>query len=143
MIPFPVDLTQGCTLIFAQSSTITSNTDTDSDAIDLQDYEGPVHVMGIVGNYQDATTTATIKLRGSATSGGTYSDITGASTSLSASASANDNTTFMFRVDNWSTRYVKVRVTTASGSSVSVPIAVAVLARKKQGGGSSVLVTES
>lgn len=143
MVPLFPDLTQGYDLIFGTHSTISSDTDTDSSAIDLQDYDGPVHVFASIGNSGDASTTIAIKLVEATTSGGTYTAITGASKSLSASASANDNTTHMIKVDNWQKRYVKTRVTTAGGGTASVPIAVMVLARKKRGGGSGIKTVES
>ncbi len=141
MIPLFSDLTQGYSLIQGTHSTISSATDTDSSAIDLQDYDGPVHVLYSIGDSGDATTTIVVKLVQCATSGGTYAAITGATTgTIAGSATANDNTTGVFRVDNYSLRYVKTRVTTAVGTP-SVPIAVLVLARKKIGGSSGVLTT--
>lgn len=138
MVPFFADLTLGYSLLFGTHSTISSDTDTDSSAIDLQDYEGPVHVLWSIGNSGDASTTIAVKLRQCATSGGSYADVTGASTSYTASATANDNSTGVMKVDNVSMRYVKTRVTTAGGGTPSVPIAVMVLGRKKIGGTSGI-----
>src|SRR5262245_46695609 len=107
MVPFVSDLSQGYVLVSGTHSTIAANTDTDSPAIDLQDYEGPVHVFASIGDAGDASTTISIKLRESATSGGTYADITGAIKSLAASATANDFTTHMIFVPNWKQRFVK------------------------------------
>jgi hypothetical protein len=137
LIPIFSDITQGYGALFALHQTISSNTDTDSSAIDLQSYDGPVHLIFSVGDYGDASTVAVVKLVECATSGGSYTAITGSSTTLSASATANDNATHVVRVENWQKRYVKVRVTT-SGGTASVPIAAMVLARKRIGGGSGV-----
>lgn len=137
MIPLFSDLTQGYDLIFGTHSTISTETDTDSSAIDLQDYDGPVHVLASIGNSGDGSTVITIKLVEDDASGGSYTAITGASKALTASATANDSTTHMIRVENWQKRYVKTRVTTAGGTP-SVPIAVMVLARRKIGGGSGI-----
>ena len=138
MIPVFPDITLSHDLVFALHSTISTDTDTDSAAIDLQDYDGPVHLLFTLGNSGDASTTIAVKVRESSASGGTYTDITGASKSLSASATANDNTTHMVRVENWQARYVKVRVTTAGGGTPSVPISAVLLCRKKRAGGSSI-----
>lgn len=141
-IPFFPDLTGGYSLLQGTHSTISSDTDTDSSAIDLTNYEGPVHLIYSIGNSGDASTTIAIKLRQATTSGGTYSDVTGgAFSTLAASATANDNTTGMLRIDNWTGPFVKTRVTTAGGGTPSVPISVLVLGRLKIGGGSGVKVT--
>lgn len=136
-IPFPIDLTQGCNLLFGTHSTISTETDTDSAAIDMLDYDGPVHVIYSTGNVGDGSTVVTVKLVESATSDGAYTAITGATTTMAASATANDNLAGWFNVPNRAQRYVKTRVTTAGGTP-SVPIAVMVLGRKKIGGGSGV-----
>lgn len=98
-------------------------------------------LIASIGNSGDASTTITMSLVECATSGGTYTAITGASKALSASATANDNTTHWVFVPNWNQRYVKTRVVTAGGGTPSVPISIGVLARKKIGGGSGTLTS--
>lgn len=142
MIPITVDLTLGYSLLAGTHATISTDTTTDSPAIDLQDYDGPVTLMASIGDSGDASTTITISLVECATSGGTYTAITGATTgTIAASATANDHTRYMVTVPNWNKRFVKTRVVTAGGGTPSVPISTSVLARKKIGGTSGVLTT--
>lgn len=141
MIPFVPDFTLGYDFKFCYSGTISSDTDTDGTAIDAQTYEGPVHLVALVGNSGDAQTVVAIKLIECATSGGSYTAVTGASKTLSASATANDNSAHFVRADNYQQRYLKSRVTTSGGGTPSVPIHIGLLAKKKIGGGSGVLTT--
>ena len=134
MINFASDLSLGHELTWALQQTITTDTDTDSAAIDLNDYVGPVHIFISLGNYGDASTQTVVKLRTSATSGGTYADVAGATKTFAASATANDNSAHMIVARDWPSRYGKVRVTTSGGGTPSVPITVTVLGRKGRGG---------
>lgn len=138
MIPLVADLTVGYNLIYTYSGTITTNTTTDGAAVDLLDYDGPVHLLAILGDCGNGT--ITFNLTECATSGGTYTAVTGATKALAASATANDNSAHMIKIDNRAQRYVKGQVVTGSGIT-SCPVALAVLGRKKVGGGSGVKTT--
>jgi len=138
MITLPIDLTTHrfeWTQVY--NDTISSNTDTDSSAVDLQDYEGPVHVQFSFGNVGDASTTIVLSLRESTASAGIYSAVSGVSTTLTASASANDNVTKILRADSYTKRYLKARVTT-SGGTASVPVVITVIGRLKRAGGTGI-----
>lgn len=133
---FLIDLqhtVQGAASVAPQ--TIASNTTVNGSGVDLQLSDGPCHAFVITGDAGDGTTTIQVKLQESDTSGGTYTDISGATTTLSGSATANDNLAYAISTNQRLKRWVRAVVITASGVAVSVPIAVAVFARKKIVGG--------
>lgn len=137
-IPFAPDFTLAYGWAYAYAGTISTDTTTDGTAFDTNLYEGPVHMVAIIGNSGDASTTIDLKVTQCATSGGSYSVVTGATKSLSASATANDNTVHVIKVDNWSSRYLKSRVVTAGGGTPSVPVHILFFAKKKIAGGSGI-----
>lgn len=141
MIPFVPDFTNAYTLTPSIKTTITSDTTTDGTAVDVQDYEGQVHLVITVADAGDASTAFVVSLIECATSGGTYTAVTGATRSFTASATANDNVGYFISAKNVQQKFVKARVVTSGGGTPSVPIHVSVLGRKKIAGSSGVLVT--
>lgn len=138
---FLTDLELNAFLGFTYSGTITSDTTTNGSAVDCALSDGVIHLVGIVGNYGDASTQAVVKLQESDTSGGTYTDISGATTTLAASATANDNSVFAVQAIYRSKQYVRGVVVTSGGGTPSVPIALAVVGRKKITGSGTGTVT--
>jgi len=96
---------------FALAPTAERTADLDGTAVDLNDYEGDVVVILDVEN--GGTSTLDVKIQSSDTSGGTYSDVTGAAfTQVSTSASKQ---VLVFAKSD-AKRYVKVVSTTSTST---------------------------
>lgn len=119
-------------------TTISSATTTDGSAVDCEDSDGHITGCFLTGDAGDGSTTITMSLIECATSGGSYTAISGATLTLAGSATANDNLVKFISTAFRSLRYVKCRIVTAGGTP-SVPCAAFVLARKKISGGNSYL----
>jgi hypothetical protein len=117
---------------FSIHSTIATDTTTNGTAVDMGDSDGPVYGIVSIGNSGDASTTIQVKLQESDASGGTYTDVSGATVSLAASATANDNTVDILKGLR-TKQYVRAVVVTAGGGTPSVPIAVQVWSQRKYG----------
>lgn len=115
-------------------ATISTDTTTDSAAVDCLDAEGYVFGLVQIGDSGDASTTITLSLIESDASAGTYSEVDGSEVALAASATANDTTYHVLNGHLRTLRYVKVRIVTAGGGTPAVPVATAVVWRKKIAG---------
>lgn len=111
-------------------------TTTTGSAVDLLLAEGPVTLMVNCGVVDFTTTDETyvFKLTESATSGGTYTDITGATTSVTATG-----TTKMVTTTKRTLQFIKV-VATLGGTTPSFLGSAVVLAQKKILGGSGTVL---
>lgn len=116
-------------------TTISTDTTTDGNAVDCDGADDHITGVFLTGNAGDASTVITLRLVECATSGGSYTAISGAEIVLTASATANDNLVKFISTRNRSLRYVKCRVVTSGGGTPSVPVAACVIARKKISGG--------
>lgn len=95
-------------------------------AVDMQDCGPEVAAVLDVGTVTGTTPTLDVKLQESDTSGGTYSDISGA-TFTQVTASNNQQT---IQVANRTKRYVRA-VATIAGTSPSFPCSVQIVAPKQ------------
>ena len=112
-------------------TTIASDTTTDGNAVDAVDSDDHITAVFLIGNSGDGSTTVSLRIVESDTSGGSYTLISGAQKDLGASATANDNTVHFISTRLRSKRWLKARVVTAGGGTPSVPVAAAFLLRKK------------
>lgn len=101
---------------------------TNGTGVDLLDAEGPVHAVVVSGATDFTTTdeTYSYKLQESDTSGGTYTDIPGATGSVTEANSV----VFIGDGSLRTKRYVRV-VATLAGTTPSTIVGAAVVARKK------------
>lgn len=100
-------------------------------AIDCLDADGPIHALVVTGDCGDADTNFYVKLTECATSGGTYTDIPGSTSSTYTGATAGDSLMVAVSTNQRTMRYVKAVVVIATTGTADVDIAVAVLSRKK------------
>lgn len=115
-------------------ATISTDTSTVGTAVDCLLSDGPIHAIISTGNCGDASTSFYVKLTECATSGGSYTDISGALSATYTGATLGDNLALAVSTPYRSLRYVKAVVVTSGGGTPSVPIAVTILGRKKISG---------
>lgn len=116
---------------YSYFGTIASATTTNGDGVDCLDIEGPVSAHILTGDAGDSTLGAVVKLQESDTSGGTYSDISGATATLAAGASGSDKKVVFLTTILRAKRWVRAVITTTGGGTLSLPIAVSILGRDK------------
>ena len=102
----------------------TATADVNGQAVDLVDTDGPCGAKLVVGAVS-GTTTLNVKMQESTASGGTYTDITGAT--FTAVTASNKSQIINFKRTK---RFVRAAAT-LTGSTTSAAIAVIVLAQKK------------
>jgi hypothetical protein len=105
--------------------------------VDLQLSDGPVHAVCAVGatDFASGDETYVFKLQESDTSGGTYSDISGATVSWTAVASDVQNTVKLITTKLRAKRWVRA-VVTIGGTTPSAFTSAYVFGQKKVLGGS-------
>lgn len=111
----------------APAAAIATATTTNGSAVDLLGAEGPIHALALNGatDYTSLDETYTVKIQESADGSTNWTDISGASGTITAASTVTFISTGLR-----SKRYVRAVITTV-GTTPSIIVGIAILVRKK------------